>query len=497
MKSSGRFLQGVCSSWVSLIIIAAVQMIQIRIARNALSTEDFATFGVISSLITTLLLVEIGARSAIIRLIIEEQKRSGSEFSRFSSNAKFILTTQAALIFASCIACVPFVEHGLSPASAITARWVMVAYGAAVAASYASGFSQLFLLANQRLALVSALGTLGTVVSFAGFYIAIRSGCGLWAYAWSSIPGLLIAMFIFPWVARRTGLSVKFRMSDVSLAELRPVFGLGFDLFFVSLYGTVLCNSFILFGKGLLGASDIAVLAVNLKLVQLSLQVFQKIPGTAEPILAQSFVDGEMGRFVKGWVFTTKFALISSIIGAGALYLAGGAVIQHWTSSADVLSGVPFALLTLIPLRYAVQCCCTLPATVTKSIHRLRMAIVVEIIVFFGLAVVLGRRFGTTGILVANFASIFAGVFFPSLRHFSEVSGRSRTSLGMVFGRACIPGLLLFGMVVFLFPHPESRSLGFVGSLLALWLVAASAAGWIFSLSKAERGDLLLRLKTS
>lgn len=472
-------------------------MVQVRIARNALSTEDFATFGVISSVITTLLLVEIGARSAIVRLIIDHQRRSQPEFSRFSSNAKFILVAQAALIFISCVACVPFMEHGLSPSSASTARWVMLAYGASIAASYAAGYSQLFLMANQRLALVSALGTLGAVVSFAGFYLAIRNGCGLWAYAWSSIPGLFIAMFVFPVVARRAGLSVKFRLADVSLAELRPVFSLGFDLFFVSLYGTAICNSFILFGKGLLTSSEIAVLAVNLKLIQLSLQVFQKIPGTAEPILAQSFVNGEIGRLVNGWVFTTKFAIISSIIGAGGLYLAGGAVIRYWTSSADVLSGVPFALLTLIPLRYALQCCCTLPATVTKSIQRLRVPILAEIAVFLGLAVVLGGRFGLTGILVANFASIFAGVFFPALRHFSEISGRSTTSLALVFARACIPGLLLFGMVVYIVPNLESHSLGFVASLLALWLVSSSAAGWLLSLSKDERCDLLLRLKIS
>ncbi len=495
MSSKSKFIRGVSTGWIALLVVAALQMWQVRLARANLTTEDFATFGVVSSLVATLLLVEIGARSAIVRLVIEAQHRGGVEFARFCSNAKFVLVSQATLIFVACLCCIPFVESGLSPSSAISARWILVIYGAITALSYASGFSQLILLASQRFSIVNALGTAGSLASFFVFIFAIRSGSGIWAYAWSGIPSLIVAMVVFPWAARRAGLSTGFSQRHISMSELKHVFSLGFDLFFVSLYGTALCNSFILLTKGLLTADEVAVLAVNLKLVQFALQIFQKIPGTAEPILARDFVSGDTEKLTRDWAFTTKFALAASILGAGGLYLAGGTVVARWTSSADVMSGWSLALLTLVPLRYSIQCCMILPATVAKSVHRLRAGIIVEIGVFAGLALLLGSRFGLTGILVANFSSLLTGAFFPSMKHFSEIAGRSAASLAMVFWRACFPGILLLALTVYLIPAPASHSIEFVILATLAWVFCAGAASWGGSLSRDERREVLARLK--
>jgi ABC-type molybdate transport system permease subunit len=98
MSASSRFMRGVSSGWLSLIIVAATQIVQIRMARHQLPEAEFALFGVLSNLVAAFLIAEIGVRAAFSRLLIEARHEGGAVYRRFWASAALVFRAQGAVI---------------------------------------------------------------------------------------------------------------------------------------------------------------------------------------------------------------------------------------------------------------------------------------------------------------------------------------------------------------------------------------------------------------
>ncbi len=496
MSSGRRFAHGVSSSWLSLFIIAAIQIWQIRLARTHLPDSEFAMFGVLSSIVSTLLIAEVGVRSAFARLLIDARVSAESEYRQFWSSAVAVFAGQAILIALLCAACIPMISawFPIPPELLGTARLILAAQGVVTVIGYAFGIHSIALLATQRFVFLNFSAIACAIAGFLLFWIGIKSGAGLWSYIFFGIPGTLFACVLLPLVTRRAGISRIFSIGNVSAPQVRRLFSLGFDLFFVSLYNLVLAHAMLIYAGALLPLAVVSIVTVNLKLVQLATQCLQKIPGTADPMLSQMIATGALARFRPSWLILAKTAMGLTLVGAGVAYLWAGYVISHWTSPADILSGWELLLISLLPLRYIVHIVCVLSTTMFKAINQLRGAMVAELLVYSALAFGLGGRWGLRGLLIANLLSLLFGSLIPGLRLIAKLGGYAPRDLFAAVCRILVPGLLIVFAIPLANSSPESLSLPARCGWTLAWLLAVGGCLWFVGFSHAERVQLLSRL---
>lgn len=489
MSASVRFMRGVSSSWAAIVIIAVTQIYQVRIARQELSVAEFALFGILSNLIAAFLIAEVGVRASFSRLLLDARNKGGEAYRRFWASAAMVFRVQGLAIGLLALACTPFLGSWFNVADAhlATARAVFLLLGGISAFGYAFGHHSVSLLATQHFVVPNFVNILAGVAGFGAFVFGIRSGYGLYAYVFSVVPGLFTACVVFPLITKRLKIAPAAGLRDVSRGEIRRIFVLGFDLFWVALYNLVLGHTLLLYGGFLLTAAEIAILTVNLKFVQFALQIAQRIPGTAEPALAQMVTVQDFARFRPSWLLAAKGALGCTILGTGILYLWAGFAVGHWTSPADQMSHWPLLMVCLLPLRYITHTVCVLACTIFKAANQLRIALAWELMLYTALAFPLGRAFGVGGLLAASIFSLLGGSLIPGLRLVRRMGQFPPGVVPAAIARTLLPGFALLFVVAGLVPHPESTELLQRCILTLGWAGAALGLVWFVGLDGAER----------
>ena len=489
MSASVRLMRGVSSGWASIVIIAVTQIYQVRIARRELSEAEFALFGVLSNLVAAFLIAEVGVRASFSRLLLDARNEGGEAYRRFWASAALVFRVQGLAIGLLALACTPFLGGWFQVAEPqlATARAVFLLLGGISALGYAFGHHSVSLLATQHFVVPNFVNILAGVAGFGAFFLGIRNGYGLYAYVFSVVPHLFAACVVFPLITKRLKIAPAAGLRDVSRGEIRRIFVLGFDLFWVALYNLILGHTLLLYGGFLLSAAEIAILTVNLKFVQFGLQVAQRIPGTAEPVLAQMVTVQDFARFRPSWLLAAKGALGCTILGTGILYLWAGFAVGHWTSPADQMSHWPLLMVCLLPLRYIVHTVCVLACTIFKAANQLRFALAWELVLYTALAFPLGRAFGVGGLLAANIFSLLGGSLIPGLRLVRRLGQFPPGVVPGAIARTLLPGFALLFVVAGLVPHPESIALLQRCILTLGWAGAAVGLVWFAGLDGAER----------
>lgn len=489
MSASVRFLRGVSSSWVSIVVVALTQVVQIRIARHHLPEAEFALFGVLSNLVAAFFIAEIGVRAAFSRLLIEARHEGGESYRRFWASAALVFRSQGALIACLTLACSPFIDNWFRiPESQLPeVRAVFLLLGGASAVGYAFGHHSVSLLATQHFVLPNILSSAAGILGLFAFAFAMKSGCGLYSFPLSLVPHLLVTCIVLPCVTRGRNIAPNATKADVSWSEIRRIFALGFDLFWVALYNLILGHTLLLYGGMILTTAQIAILAVNLKLVQFALQVAQRMPGTAEPILAQMVTVQDFTRFQPAWLLSAKGALGATLLGTGILYLWAGFAVKHWTSDADMMSHWSLLLICLLPFRYILHTVCALGCTLFKAANRMRIPLAWELLLYTALAFPLGHAFGVGGLLAASLISLAGGSLVPGIRLIQQMGHFPVATIPLAVFRSVVPMLILLLAIVAMFPHPEQLTLPGRSMLTGGWILVAALMLWFLGLDSVER----------
>lgn len=496
MSEGSRFLRGVSSGWLSLVIIGATQVVQIRMARLQLPEAEFALFGVLSNLVASFLIAEIGVRAAFARLLIEARCKGGDVYRRFWASSALVFRAQGVMIAVITLVCAPFIDtwFRIPEAQLPTIRLVFLLLGGASALGYAFGHHPVSLLATQHFVLPNILTSIVGVIGFFVFAIGMRAGLGLYAFPLSLAPHLIAACFAFPFITRSRKIAPKVTMADVAWDDIRRIFVLGFDLFWVALYNLILGHTLLLYGGMILTTTQIAVLSVNLKLVQFALQIAQRIPGTAEPILAQMVTVQDITRFRSAWFLSAKCALGATLIGTGIMYLWAGFSIHYWTSDADVMQHWALLLVCLVPFRYILHTVCVLGCTLFKAANRMRFFLLWELIIYTVLAFPIGQKFGVEGLLSVSFISLFAGSFAPGVRLIQRMGNFPPLEIPIALTKTILPLLVLLVAVVASIPNPEQLALPMRSLVSGGWILSSILFLWFIALDPTERNSLAAKL---
>lgn len=496
MTSRTRFLRGVSTGWFSLGSIAVIQVWQIHLARTSLPNEEFALFGLISSVVATLLIAELGVRSAFARLLIDAMLRDEGSYRRFWTSTTVVFAVQGLIILIAALACAPFISNWFQiPESARSiATTIFITQSAITALQYSFGHHGVALLATQRFVTLNLYTTLAWIAGASLFWCGIKAGVGLWSYILFAIPSIVCNCVVFPSITKRAGISRSLSLEAVSRSEIAEIFRLGFDLFFVALYNLAVGNALLLFSGLYLPLALVSVLTVNLKFVQMLTQCLQRIPGTADPILSQMIAAGELSRFRDAWSLVSKVAIGLTAICVGLTYLWAGFAITLWTSKRDVLHGTELLLLSLLPFRYMVQMIYVLSATMFKAANKLRFPMMSELLVYAAVAFIPGKNFGLAGILLANLSSLVFGSLVPGLLLMARLSGTSPQTMIISACRTVFPSVIAAVALARLLPSPEmvsflERTIWSVG-----WFSAIGAFVWFCDLTNDQCSRVMAML---
>ena len=491
-QAKSNFSQTVASSWFSLVITSACQLIAIPVALSALNKADFALYAVITQMLMAVMLAEFGVKSACARLLIDARAKGPDAYDRMWLASSAVYCMQAAVMLLLIFGLAPFIGDlfHLDARQVRTARWIFIAVGLINTTNYALSIFATSLLAGQRLTQVNLLTSVSSIAQLGVFCVAIKAGFGLWSYPIGITAMVTCTQTMAISRAFKYGLVGHMSLSLLDWSEVKAVFRLGFDVFVAAIFSMVMGNSMLIFSGHLLTLEQTAVLAINLKLVSLMTNILQRIPGSAGPMLMKMVSDGNDPQFSVWWTFVTKATISLSLLGAGMFIIWNRIIVSHWTSMDMILPMAAAILLALISFRYLVHYQFVNSLTIFKEIRRVKLMLGWEILLYTALAYGLGRSFGLNGLLAANLLSMCGGALLGGIKWFAVFSNIPIRIQSLLLFRMTVPLTLAFAAIVWLgHSYFEGGWIACIG-LSLVWALCFAVIGYSIILESRERHEL-------
>lgn len=497
MSVKTQISQTIASSWLSLVIVSACQLIMIPIALGALSKVDFALFAVITQMLMAIMLAEVGVRSACARLLIDALAKGKDSYNKVWMASVCVFAFQALVMLILIVCFAPFLSalFHLDKEQESLARSIFVVVGVLNTLNYAMSIFSTALLAGQRLSRINIITAIYAIVQLVFFSVAIKMGAGLWAYPIALCGAIVSSQVMMVSMALRYGLVGQFKWKLFNWREIEVVFRLGLDIFVAAMFSMVMGNSLLIFSGHLLTLEQTAILAVNLKLVNMMTQILQRVPGSASPLLMKMVSEGRDAQFRVWWKLVTKLCIGIAIWSAGMFVIWNKWVVTWWTSEDMVMTSSTVFLLALIPFRYLIHYQFVNSLTIYKEIRKVKWFLVWEVILYVGIAWILGSRYGLMGLLSANLLSMFGGALPFGVKWFSYYSSISSRTLTLLLVRLLMPltGAALIACVCVQTSVLDSL-LGSIG-LSVVWITFFSMGTYLVILDRGDRPQVNALIK--
>ena len=486
------------TSWLSLIVVSAAQLIMIPVALAHLDKTDFALFAIITQVFVSIMLAEMGVRSACSRLLIDAAAKGKEKYDKVWMASCAVFLFQACLMLTLTLSVAPLLGRlfDLNAEQSDIVFWIFITVGLKNAVGYLLSVFSTALLAGQCLHKLNGINILNTVAELIGFCILINLGFGLWAYPISAIISFVCSQPLIVRAAFKNNLVGSFKISLLEWSEVKEIFSLGMDVFVAALFSVAMGHSLLLLSGYLLTLEETAVLAVNLKLVSMMTQILQRVPGSTNPTLMKMVSEDDYNGYNAWWGYTAKLTIGLSLVGAGLYVFSSGFVINVWTSKEGMeMHGVSVLLLSLVPFRYLVHYIFVNSLTIFKEIRKVKLWLIWEIVLYVMLALWLGKHYGMVGLLSANLISMLGGALFVGIKYLAYCSRVSFGSLVKLLMKLTVP-LSVSLVVLFLvsLSLPLSPLMNMVTMSFA-WVSICSLIVYYFLLEPYERLKILRVVK--
>jgi len=470
----------------------------IPIALAHLEKTDFALFAIITQVFTSILLAEMGVRSACARLLIDAAAKGKEKYNKVWMASCIVFLFQACIILVLTLALAPLLGKifDLDTAQRDLVFWIFIVVGLKNAVGYLLSVFGTALISGQFLHRLNGISILNTIIELICFCIFMSLGFKLWSYPISAIICFSISQPLIIREAFKNKVVGKFSLKLIEWKEVKEILVLGMDVFVAALFSVAMGHSLLLFSGYVLTLEETAVIAVNLKLVGLMTQVLQRVPGSTNPTLMKMISNDDYDSYKVWWGFTAKTTVCLSLLGAGLYVFSSGFIINLWTSKSGMeMTGVSLLLLSLIPFRYLLHYIFVNSLTIFKEIRKVKLWLLWEIILYVILALSLGKSFGMVGLLSANLISMLGGALFVGMKYLAHYSKTSFTTLLKFLAKLVVPLTLGLVLLFCLFQYLQLSDLLNMVIMSSLWGVTFTAIGYTLILSSDEKIKIKRLLK--
>ena len=398
--SKAEILKNVGSSWFALGINVLVGIFISPYILHRLGDDAFGLWVLIFSVTGYYGLFDLGIRSSIVRYVAKYSAVDDHE------QLNRLISTSLASYTAVCLVCLLLTGVGaffvsflfrVSPDFLITARWLFLMVGTAVALGFPLGVFGGVLEGLQRFYLLNLTSVTSILLRALLIVIVLKHGGGLLSVALITMGLPLItaginAVFVFHLLP----LELSRRLIDRT--TLKKIANYGGTTFIIIVAGRLRFKTDALVIGTFLSSAAITYFAIGSRLVDYASEVVSSLAQVFVPMSSQSDATGDLARLRKIFVAGNRVCAMVIFPITAMLIILGKSVIEAWVGKRYVATSYPVLLVLLIPSTLMLAQAASGRILFGMGRHRTwAWVVLAEGVANLILSIVLVRRFGILG----------------------------------------------------------------------------------------------------
>jgi O-antigen/teichoic acid export membrane protein len=401
--------RNVITNWVSTCVNVGLSFALVPLVVRALDKELYGVWSFLNGLTVYSNLIYMGLGAAFMKNFSEARGRGDTPaLTRLLGVAFSLYMFLGGLCLAVAVAMSPFIPRMFAtPLSAEAERATTICavlLGVRILCFFvASAFSAL-LAAHGRMDLVSGTGAVGACLRTWAAVLAIRLPNPLVGLTVVVVAEALWQLGVMALLGRFVADAVRLTPVWPTRAELRSLYGFGFQAFLVQLGAALIAYTDTALVGVILGAASVTSYALPLQLIEYGRVLGNGVTMSLLPEVSAARARGDMGRIKQVYLRAGRVcAALAAFINVHLIIL-GPAFLGLWVGPAFVESSRSILLLlgiAAIAGSFAVQ----VLGPFFQALDVLKASVVItllEAVLNLGLSIVLAQRIGLTGVALAT-----------------------------------------------------------------------------------------------
>lgn len=420
LERSRRLVQGVFSAVLSKGAVLLCNAISVPITIRYLGTVQFGIWITISTLLSMLLVMDLGVANSLTNYTAEAYARNDRESSSTYATTAFVLMVVVAMALGAAAwgvwpylhwqaifhlgsaADVPEVSHAVAYALVV----FLVGLPAGLAPKILGGYQEVR-TANLFTGVASVLNLLSVVV-----LVHLHAGLAVLVAASSAaLVGMNLVALVWVWAFHKPWLAPRRR--HVSRQAMRGLMHTGIEFFLLQIAGLVVFNSDSLVITHYAGPADVASYSLAWRLVGYAAIVQTLIVPALWPAFTEAFARGD-APWVRQTFRRTLWITMGTALAFSLLFaLAGRWLIRWWATAAAVPSQrLMLMMCAWILLSTFMNNTATVLVAAGKTSVQAWFSVAAAVL-NLALSIVWVQRYGSVGVIAATIVSYVAVLVVP------------------------------------------------------------------------------------
>jgi O-antigen/teichoic acid export membrane protein len=497
MSRLKNFSRNLTTSYLQLGVNVFCSLVSIPLILHWLPRVEFGMWAVLVQLMAYISLVDLGINQAIARFLVDHKdRRSEGEYGALLKTSALVSSVQGLIVLAVVLLGSPLLASLMKIPAEYQDTFIalMRLQGVIAAFTFCMNPLGIMLNAHQRMDLVAWQSILNMTMSLALLWLFLRQDYGIYAFIYANAICALITPCQLFWHCRRLGFLPRAgEWGKMSWRQFNAVFTYGKDVFLMNVGIQLIAASQTIVVSRTLGLDAAATWSVGTKVFMLVRQIvylptFVSLSGFFE-MLARNENERLRTRFQNLVMLTASLGVLLGV----TFVLCNSLFIEIWTGGKIVWSPLNDVLLGLWVFIASVQTTHASFVFVTKQIGSLPYVFILEGCTYVMLSVLVGYRWGMSGIIAC---SLLCLVFFSCQFSLRRSARYFKIGFGTLVFDWLLPSWKLAAMLV-----PIALIIWFATSglptiwRLAIHGMAAVFIGGLFFLHFGLPSEILLNIQ--
>ena len=421
-----EIFKNVGSSWFSLGVNIVVGIFLSPFILHRLGDTAFGIWVLIFSVTGYYGLFDLGIRSSVIRYVSTYTATGDQE-----GLAKLINTSLAtysgigAVAMAVTLLCSLFIDRlfRIPPEFLVTARWLFLMVGAAVALGFPTGVFGGILEGLQRFYFVNLTNVVSTLLRAALIVLALTHGRGLLTVAFITVALPILSSLVRAAIVVQV-LPIRFGWRYVDLGSLREIANYSAVSFILMIaYKLRFKTDEIVIGT-FLSVTAITYFSIGDRLLDYAAEVVSSLAQIFVPMSGQSHATGKTDRLRTILVAGNRACAFIIFPIAATLIILGKSVIAAWVGTRYIAASYPVLLVLVVPMTFALAQAASVRILYGMAKHQaLAWVTLMESIANLILSIALIRPMGIVGDALGTAIPLLCTSLFFMPRHLCRLLG--------------------------------------------------------------------------
>ena len=406
MSRLKNFSRNLATSYLQLGVNTVYSLVSIPLILHWLPKAEFGMWAVLLQLMGYVSIIDLGMTGAAARLLVDHKdERANGNYGSLVKTAFLVSISQGVIILVTAMLAAPLIAMLMKVPAEHQDTFVNLLRIQAIftALNFSLRPLNLMLYAHQRMDLQAYWDMSNLIAQLGLLLLFLRSGCGIYSFIYASACTCLIGPLFLFWNCRRLGILPRAgEWGRASWQAFKSVFDYGKDVFLMGLGAQLITASQTIIVSRCLGLEEAAIWSVGTKMFNLMMPLMCRPYGAALPGLFELYSRAEHERLRKRF---REMVVLTASLGsflAVSFVLCNSLFVQLWTNSKIVWSPWNDVLLAIWLIISSLQTTHCNFVNVTKRIGGMRYMYFIEGCCFIALAMLVGFRWGFSGMIVCS-----------------------------------------------------------------------------------------------